>query len=255
MKILSWNIAGAHIFTHPISQALNNKNYEHEDIAYFLKHIKATKADIILLQEAHSEEEESQGKIFAKKLSYPYVKEQIYGKSHITSGQQLTLVTLSKYPISSSYFHLLPNPKLTTVRENGEEWETLDTGFLVTEIDFDNQKVHIANCHLVPYHYFHRNFSEQSFQYIRDDITHLLTKLAEKPSIVGGDFNYADLTEVLPSIGSVYEEAFVKRETAPGKGQQDHVLFTRQWQLNDVQLKRLKADHFQCIVEVSLRHE
>jgi endonuclease/exonuclease/phosphatase family metal-dependent hydrolase len=257
MKILSWNIAGAHKFSRKISNALHHKNYDKEDLDYFLDEIKKTDADIVLLQEAHSLNDWSQGKIFAEKLSYPYIKEYVYGKSAVKAGFQMTLVTMSKYPIQFSYFHAVPNPHLTVKRPNGEDWITLDMGFLVTEILFGNVSVYVANCHLVPFHYYERSFAEPAFQQIRDDISSLLITLAKKPCIAGGDYNYEDLRSMLLQvfIDKLYEEAFEKTETAPGKGQQDHILFSNHWNLGKVEIEKRQADHYKCIVEVILANE
>jgi endonuclease/exonuclease/phosphatase family metal-dependent hydrolase len=255
MKLLSWNIGGAHVFNRKISNALNDKNYGDEDVEYFSKQIKEIQADVVLLQEAHSSENNSQGKVFAEKIAYPYSREHSYGNSHIKKGQQLTLVTLSKYPIQHSYFHTLPNPGLKVQRINGEDFITLDMGFLVTEVLINNRKVNLANCHLIPFQYFNRHFSEPDFQNMRDDLSLFLKKLTEHPSIVGGDFNYAHLEEVVPSVflDKLYSEAFVDTETAPGKGQQDHILFTKDWNLDAVRTEKLQADHYQCIAEIALQ--
>jgi len=257
MKLLSWNIAAGHIFKKNISNALHHENYDIEDLNYFIDEIKKTDADVVFLQETHSEGEKSQGKIIAEKLSYQFYREHAYGKSHIEKGKQLTLVTLSRYPILSAFFHALPNPNLTIQRPNGEQWVTLNMGFLVTEVTIHNIKVNFANCHLIPLHYFKRHFAEPDFQYMRDDLTEFLNNLAQKPAIAGGDYNYADLKQIIPSAFShnLYNEAFTKTETAPGKGQQDHIIFTSQWNLDNVLLEKVKADHYKCIIEVSLNDE
>lgn len=257
MKLLSWNIAAGHIFKKNISNALHHENYDVEDLNYFVNEIKKADAEVVFLQETHSDSEKSQGKIFAEKLSYQFYREHSYGKSHIEKGQQLTLVTLSRYPIQSSFFHGLPNPNLTIQRPNGEEWVTLDMGFLVTEISMHNTSVNFANCHLIPLHYFKRHFAEPDFQNMRDDLSEFLTTLAQKPAIAGGDYNYADLEQIIPSVftDNLFTEAFVKTETAPGKGQQDHIIFTPQWNLDTVLLEKVHADHYKCIIEVSLKNE
>lgn len=247
MKVLSWNIAGGHT-----SDTGESVKYEKEDLQYFEQQIKLVNPDIAALQESHTHNEDIkqiQANIIAKDLGYRYVENHPYGKSHIKEENQLSVGTLSKYPIISSYFHQLPNPNLTIERPNGDTWITFDVGFLVTTITYHEQKAVIMNCHLAPLHYFKRSYDEPEFQNIRDDITELLLPFSEIPTIVMGDFNYADLRKILPKIfeQQKYQEAFENVDTTPGKKQQDHILFTKHWKLEKYEILQANSDHHMCV--------
>ncbi len=254
MRVLSWNIAGGHTFSGSISDAMT---YEEENLDYFIYQIKNTDADIVFLQETHATEKTSQGQIITKRLAYKYFREHTYIKSHIKKDSQLTLATLSKYPIHSSYFHAAPNPNLTIKRPNGQRWVTYDMGFLVTEMSFNDRKVNFANCHFLPFHYFKRDFLEPAFQNIRENISSFLIRAAEKPSIFGGDYNYSDLRKIVQGVftNSLYKDAFANVDTTPGKGQQDHILYSHQWNLVGFQVEKVTADHYKCIADFTLDAE
>lgn len=256
MRVLSWNIAGAHMFAGSTEDAIS---YEEEDLDYFITQIKDSKSDIILLQESHTplaKNLPSHEEKIAMQLGYAYFVNQEYGNSHIKTGEQLALAIISKYPITHSYFHKLPNPQLTVKRPNGDTWVTLDVGFLTCEIKYNGQTISVANCHLVPLHYFHRDYMEQDFQNIRDDISQLLLQLLVKPTLVGGDFNFSNLKQLLaPVFGSnKYEEAFENIETTPGRGQQDHILFSHHWKLQNHQVEKAKSDHYKCICDFVIKY-
>ena len=95
---------------------------------------------------------------------------------------------------------------------------------------------------------------EEAFQYIREAIERIFMTYAESPTIVMGDFNYPDLFEMLPSAihDGGFRDVFVGEETAPGKGQQDHILVSRHWKINRYEIRKVLADHHQCIADISL---
>ncbi len=255
MKILSWNIAGGHTFLGTVEDALS---YEKEDLKYFEQQIKQVNPGIIALQEAHTHEidiGQNHANILSKDLGYKYLENHPYGKSHIKKENELSLTTLSKYPITSSFFHQLPNPGLTIKRPNGDNWVTFDVGFLVTTIIYDEQKIIVMNCHLAPFHYFERDYQEEEFQNIRDDITELLNPFSKIPTIVLGDFNYGNLRKILPAVfeNQKYMEAFENIETTPGKGQQDHILYSSLWELESCEVKKANSDHYLCIADLKLK--
>ncbi|MBI2542808.1 MAG: endonuclease/exonuclease/phosphatase family protein [Candidatus Aenigmarchaeota archaeon] len=254
MKIVSWNIAGGHTFKGRVEDA---SSYNREDLSYFIGQIKDVESDVISLQEAHTSvnrNNDSQAKTIAEALGYDFVVNHPYSdRSHIKSDQRLSLSIISKLPIENSYFHLLPNPSLRITRPDGDVWVSLDVGFLVTTVGYNGNRINVANCHMVPYHYFNRDFLE--FNDIRDDTSDFLIRLSKKPTLVAGDFNYNDLKRLLPRIfeNGSYRESFEGVETAPGRGQQDHVLFSNQWDIRKYEIRVGEADHYLCVSEVELK--
>lgn len=121
MKFICWNIAGGHMFRESLEDAIS---YDEEGLDYFIEKLKGENADVVVLQEAHTpikKGEAAQSEIIAKRLGYSFTTNHPYGHSHIKSGQQLSLSTLSKFPITRSYFQKIPNPGLSIVRPNGDK--------------------------------------------------------------------------------------------------------------------------------------
>lgn len=253
MKIVSWNIAGAHTFKGRVEDA---SSYEKEDLEYFISQLVSLNADIISLQESHTPlmgDEPPQAEIIARNLGYKFVINHPYfDRSHIKQGQRLSLAIISKAPVENSYFHLLPNPNLRVVRPNGDVWVTFDAGFLVVSLGYKGTTINVANCHMIPFHYFNRDFLE--FDGIKNDASDFLRGLAQEPTLVTGDFNYNDLRKLLPDVlESMYYEAFEGIETAPERGQQDHILFSKHWNLRGYDVRKANSDHYLCVAELALK--
>lgn len=253
MRIGSWNIAGGHKFFGNHSRALKEE-YGEEDIEYFIKVLKKENPDIILLQEVHcflNPLKSQQRDIIAKSLGLNATFPQAYCESHIEKGKNISLVTLSKHSFSNTYFHLLQNPKLTINRSNGQVWKSMDAGFLVTSIEYENEIINVLNGHLIPFHYFKRDQLDHEFKNIWKDIKNLFLQFKDLPTIIAGDFNYQDLERLFPEVFTYYKDAF-KAETAPGKGQQDHILFSSHWSLKKTEILKTQSDHYLCLANVEL---
>lgn len=251
MKIASWNIAGCHKFNGTISDSLT---YDKEDLGYFSNKLKQENLDFIGLQESLTSIQnprERQADDLAVNLKMKVLGNQPYGKSHFKNSHSLSLSNLSTLEHIKTYFHLWPNPGVTVIRPNGDTWVCYDVGALVSEVKYENHIINLVNTHLTPFQYFNRDYKEPVFMAQRKDISEFLISLQPNPTIVTGDFNYANLELVFPMIFNNYQEAF-KTETAPGKGQQDHILYSNHWKLESYEIQKHQADHYLCKVELSL---
>ncbi len=251
MRILSWNVGGEHRF---LGTLQDGYQHEKEDQEYFLRHILDINADIVGLQETHHA---LAGKTMTfsemvSKVGYNRSENYPYGESHIKEESWLSLANFSRYPIKESFFFELPNPNLQKVRENGDVWRSLDVGIACSCLDVDGQEVMLLNTHLVAYHYLGRNAMEGEFQNVRDTIENFVLQYKKVPTVLVGDFNYSYLAEMLPRVFSVgnFFEVFTDTETAPGKGQQDHILLSKHWKVSRYEIRKLEADHYQCIADI-----
>ena len=256
MKVATWNIAGGHPLLGSGAEALR-ENYAQETLGYFTETLRKVNVDCVALQETHIAfhgDGSSQADVIGSELRLHVSPSQPYGKSHIKDGRLLALANLSRLPILQTYFHKLPNPGLTVVRPDGARWVSQDVGFLVSQVLFQEELIQFVNGHMVPFHYFGRSFHELAFQRIRDDISHLFMALAQTGTIIAADFNYTNLQDLLPRIfedGS-YQDAFIA-DTTPDKGQQDHILLSKQWQYRSCEIKKTETDHYLCLADVTLK--
>ncbi|HXS15301.1 MAG TPA: hypothetical protein VN711_04175, partial [Candidatus Saccharimonadales bacterium] len=113
------------------------------------------------------------------------------------------------------------------------------------------KSIYVVNGHLVPFHYFERDFSESEFDPIREAITKILLPLATKPTIIAADFNFDNLEQRLPELFPTYKEVF-SEPTTPTRGQQDHILISSHWNVESAIVKKSISDHFLCSTQITL---
>ncbi|HYK08992.1 MAG TPA: endonuclease/exonuclease/phosphatase family protein [Candidatus Eisenbacteria bacterium] len=256
MRIATWNIAGGRTYLGHHPEALPY-GYGKENLSYFTQNLGRARPDIAVLQEVHTPKVGgiSQAESIANTLGFHTTKPIPYDNSHIQPDQHLSLATVSASPIEQGQFYTLPHLNLSITRPNGDVWTPFNpTGFHVVEVDHEGQKVQVVNTHLHPFHYFERDFAESEFEEYRRAISDFFLSLSNRPTVIAGDFNYANLQTLLPDVFEKggYTDAF-SRSTTPEKGQQDHILFSRHFQLDNADVQRGSADHYLCLADVSLR--
>lgn len=256
MKVATWNVGGCHLFNGESKD--NTSVYNDLDLAYFANVIKTTNADCIGLQETLTNTKnlnKNQMQDLAKILNYHWHTNRacILKESHIEPSAFMSLGSLSKLPVIKTYYKILTNPNLKITRPNGEIWITLDSIFEVLEIQYKNHIINFANCHLIPLHYFNKNYQDKEFYNLISETELFFLQLSSKPTIVLGDFNFDDLQKIYPSIfkNNLYNETF-KRDTTPYKGQQDHILYSNHWKMADYRITKHKSDHYLCEAEINL---
>ncbi len=259
MKIATWNIAGGHPYRGSNSKEISPYGYDRENLSYFTRELGLLKPTVAVLQEVHFNPKGGGGQSdsISSALRMHATKPFIYDNSHIEKGKQLSLATVSTDPARETSFYELPHLNLSIERPDGQVWTPFSpTGFFVSEIPYQGQMVTIVNTHLHPFHYFERDFSEPDFQEYRDAITQFFLAQKDRPTIIAGDFNYANLTLLFPEIFKEggFSDAF-SNPTTPEKGQQDHILFSRHWQLIGTQIKRTMTDHYLSSAELSLEED
>lgn len=259
MKIASLNIAGGRPFKSigGRSESLREE-YQEEDVNYFIQVLAQANPDITVLQEVHTpilSGEPNQATTIAVGLHMQSAPPHAYGNSHITDGQRLSLLNLSKLPLEQTYFHPLPNPGLTVARPNGQNWITQDTGFLVSRMDYEGEKITVVNGHIFPLHYFNTDYlsPDPRIEAIRVDMANFFESLLDQPTIIAADFNYGALEAVIPQVygSGKYTEAF-SEPTTPKGIQQDHILLSPHWELVTSEVKKIQADHYLCAAELNL---
>ena len=157
MRIATWNIGGGFILSE------QKREYDLEDIDYFIHELKSSKAEIICLQEIHISENNDQPKIIAEGLGYQYFEAESIADSHLKDDERLSISIISKYPILSAKFNKLTNPNLEFVWR-GKQAFSHDKGFLEAIVEYNGTNIRILSGHMVPFHKFGHDFLDDEFK-------------------------------------------------------------------------------------------
>jgi len=246
MRIATWNIGGGFV--------LSNKNkYDIENLNYFIGELKATNADIICFQEVHYSNNNDQAKIIANHLGFEYSKTHPLADSHLKDDEKLSVSVISKYPIISSEFNLLPNPNIQFIWK-GKKVLSHDKGFLNVIIDYNGFDVEILSGHMVPFRKAGKDFLDDEFKKIRDEIERII--LSKKiPKIICADMNFnGDIKELIPAVFENNFSFILNNQPTTPKGRNyDKIVISKDWKFINSHIVKGKADHFLCVADVELK--
>lgn len=246
MRLATWNIGGGFVSTG------EKLVFDLENLGYFIDELQKIQPDVVCFQEIHVSRNNDQPKLISEALNLPFIRTESIAGSHIKDGEMLSIAILSKYPITSSKFHTLPNPYLQFIWK-GEMVVSHDKGFLEVEIDYSGTSIRILSGHMVPFRKFGRDFLADEFKEIRDEIERVIND-KKMPTIVGADMNFGG--DILALIPRVFSEGFhsvlADVPTTPKDRKYDKILISEDWTYTDSQILHGKADHYLCFADVEL---
>ncbi|MFA6197690.1 MAG: endonuclease/exonuclease/phosphatase family protein [Patescibacteria group bacterium] len=247
MRVATWNIGGGFI------ESNQKHEYDIEDINYFIQELKSINPDIACFQEIHVSEKNDQPKIIADSLGFQYITTHSIAGSHLKDNDKLSISIISRFPVISSKFNLLPNPNLQ-FEWRGKTAFSHDKGFMEAVLDFKGTNIRVLSGHMVPFRKFGKNFLDGEFKEIRNQIEIII--LHEKmPKIICADMNFNDEIEKL--IPNVFENDFkfvLKNNPTTPKGRTyDKIIVSKEWESSNSDIINGKADHFLCFADIELK--
>ena len=246
MIVATWNIGGGYVFSK------NSNKFDLEDLDYFIDELKKIQPDIVCFQEIHISQNCEQSKKIAKKLGFNFFETKPIANSHLKKEHKLSISIISKYPILSANFFNLLNPNLQFIWNNKKVF-THNKGFIEAIINYKNVKIRILSGHTVPFHLFGRNFLDDEFSEIRNQIETIILQ-KKIPTIVGADMNFEDVKKLLPNV-FLKKFKFVLKNipTTPQKLKQDKILISNHWELLNSKIVKGESDHYLCYSDVKLK--
>ncbi len=162
-------------------------------INYFAKE----RPDILCLAECIMDESNGNSSFvdeLAKKCQLPYYKN-LYGeKAWLIKDKFYGLSICSKFPFSSYEALKLANPKVETIRPNGDHWIMHDKYIQKVCLETpEDKQINIINTHMFPFQHFGKHFWDEEFTEFRKQWANLLMP-TNKRSLAVGDFNTVDIS-------------------------------------------------------------
>lgn len=228
MKITSvqWNIGGGNVLTSSNVDPTRDASYGKDGLSEIASFLRSVDADIITLQEVHSDETRNQAEEIAKELGMNYVASDFYADSHIQEGQRLGHAIISKFPLTEHVFELFVNPKYEVVWEDGSMAISHDKGVTKVHAEIDGRTLEVATTHLTPFRRFGIDPLSNEAEAVIADIQDKLQTTG--PTLIQGDFNldFEALAPVFPKLfaGGLREITQTGSTTPKGRAY-DHILF------------------------------
>lgn len=246
IKIGTWNIGGWFI------SPLWTLEFDLENIDYFIKKIKKSQSDIICFQEAHNSKDNNQTKIIADKLGFKYTETIEIADSHLKDWEKLCISIMSKLPIITSKFHKLINPDLEFIHKWKKAFSH-DKWFLEIEVEYNNTLVRVLSWHMIPFHKFGKNFLDNNFQEIRDQIEEIILE-KDIPTIVCADMNFEETEQLIPKIFQNWFTSVlnINKYTTPKDKKIDKILISKHLEKLSSSIITAKADHYLCLANIEL---
>ena len=246
MRVATWNIGGGFISSE------QKREFDVEDIGYFIDELKKIQPDIICFQEIHVSENNDQPKMIANALDFAFYKTESIADSHLKDGEKLSIAIISKYPIISSKFSKLPNPNLEFIW-NGKKVFSHDKGFLETVIDYKEINARVLSGHMIPFRKFEKNFLADEFSNIRDEIERIICH-DKIPTIIGADMNFEDIYQLTPNVFRQGFKFILSNEpTTPKNRRYDKIIISNDWIFADTKIIQGRADHYLCFADIDLK--
>jgi len=246
LTVVSWNINGG-LDTGYSGNGSSRRDADRglRQITRFLGQLDP---DIVCLQEAHSYgDSDSQAASIAHALRMPFHVEWPLDSSHHIDEASLALAVLSKFEIVRVKHHKVRNPQIG-LNGGDSAWSTHEKGFLATRIAIPTiGEANVLSGHMLPFHRFNACAGDAAFRDIWEEVDRVLTEYAQEPAIVGADFNFPEIANLLPAIGVHRLLADAIGNVPTSEGQKfDYVLSSSHWTCISSSASYQGFDHLPC---------
>jgi endonuclease/exonuclease/phosphatase family metal-dependent hydrolase len=251
MRVVTWNINGGYglVSTNP------RKYTKTENLSFFLEHLNKLNADILCLQEVHTNPNRSPTKLIAETLGYSYTFETAASSSHIDPDYQLANAVLSKQPFKTTKAVRLPRPQFLSglpLLPNGQRAEIHDKVLQVVEFETFT----LANTHTLPLHVLNASYDSEDGKRFAKEIEEVFLEHLKTPLVFCGDFNHKNIALLYPKLFSELEltDALPDEPSVPNPDVRiDYMLVSRNcFQVKSTTICQVLADHFPCLLELSV---
>ena len=230
----------------------------------YVTYFEKEKPDILCMAECLLDDVNGQSSFvaeIAKLCALPYYKNLTGEKAFFVKDKYYGLSICSKFPFKNYKVLKLANPKIETIRPNGDYWIMHDKYIQKAEIELSKDKViSVANTHMFPFQHFNKHFWDEEFKEYRSQWAEMLIPNDTK-SLLIGDFNTVGISieKAFPELkvgqklqslvcydGKKYQPVY------PYDTQIEYILATKDFKLLSAREEMLYSDHPFLIAEVEV---
>lgn len=248
MRVISWNINGGF----PLKTLEPATYTKEEDLDYFITKLLEYSADIICLQEVHTNQERSQAEEIARALGLAHQFVTVTSPSHVDPDYQLANAVLSRYPFEPKYEIRHPKPAFALnlpLLPDGSYPKVHDKFTQV--LQFEN--FCLANTHLMPLEFFGGSYETPEGKAFARELELLWLEHLSEPLIFCGDFNMATVQKTFPELIACFQLADLlpKGPSSIFNEQRiDFMLSSKCFRCVDAKMVLLNCDHVLCLLDM-----
>jgi exonuclease III len=190
-----------------------------------------------------------------------YYKNLVGEKAFFVENKFYGLSICSRFPFNDYKVLQLANPKIETIRPNGEHWVMHDKYIQKAGLQIkSNQNINITNTHMFPFQHFNKHFWDEEFKEYRNQWAKMLIP-DEQTNIICGDFNTVGISidKAFPELqvgnklnslvsydGKRYQPKY------PYDTQIEYILASKDCKLISAKEEMLYSDHPFLIAEIEV---
>lgn len=251
MKIVTWNINGGYGLDpdNPV------KLLGYENLGYFTDVLGEIDADVVCLQEVHTNEERSQADDIARSLGLQNVFKSVASESHIDATYRLANAVLAKRPFQAARSVTLPRPHFPVdlpLLSTGKPAVIHDKLVQIVELE----GLTVANTHLLPLHILGASWASLQGRELAEVIAKLFEDELRSPLVLCGDFNHSDILYSMSGLIRTFKlvDVLPDEPSLPQGVRVDHILASADLaEGSSSKILPALADHFPCVAVLPFR--
>lgn len=215
IRIASYNISGGFYIGNEDEEYLDREAINSVDnklLYELINTINNENIDILCLQEVITTPHVKYIEQIANATSLKYYDSFELSPCNIVKDTEAGIAIMSKYPLHTLTKQLFPNPRIAFTTSSGNTYYTYDKGYMVCEVEIDNNKIKVFNHHNFPFRRFRSTARDNMLVFEHFDS--ILKK--ENPDAVMGDFNTEDFMDLVPTLNTFYNRTINTITTVDG---------------------------------------
>lgn len=268
MKAVQWNVGGS-LIRGEQDDPTERGSYRVESTGYIVDQLGGYDADVVTLQEAHSDEERAQAEEIASELNYQTCVNHPYAPSHLVNGQWLSQAVLSRYPLIDGQpeakgkvaqepesFTALRRRDWQARQKSGEVWRWMNKGISVVKLAIvDDIELSVATLHLPVFERLGVDPSSPEAHSVLREAQSIIARRAGQLALLQGDFNI-DSASMRGHLHDLFVCNFRERMqaalTTPTGRRLDHVLMRDLGVISSEVDATVLTDHYPLITELEV---
>lgn len=247
LKIATFNISGGFYIGDESTEYLDRPAAERFDdkmLNEIIENINNEDLDIICFQEIITTKEIAYIEKIAEKTKLKYFEDFEIHDCNLVKNTRNGIAIMSKYPITKTYTGFFPNPLIQKTTSSGKTYNLFNKGYMISKINLGKNEISILNHHGFPFRRF--NSCAKNNLEVFNHFNNVIKMF--DPTLVTGDFNTEDFTELVEEFDKRYIKATNEETTVDGK-KFDNILLPKNTKFKTDILKLL-SDHFLLVATI-----